>query len=183
MNVGVTANFNDPQSVKSFPWKFFILIGVGIPFIFMLVGGGMLYWDYYRLQNWNDVSAEITFSEVSEYRSDGSMMYTPDIRYSYVVDEEEYDGFVNMSSSSWRSSSDETVAEYPVGKETTVKVNPDEPSDSFLPIPDYFLPLFFLGFGALMASIFASVGIYGIKKRQEVSMGIPPASPTQPSKL
>ena len=167
------ADFNDPESVKKFPWKLFLFIGLGVPFIFMIFGGGMLYWDYYRTHSWNDAPAEVTFSELSSYRDRGNIMYTPDIRYTYKVDEKDYEGVVSIGSESWRSASAKIVATYPEGKSTTVKVNPKDPADSYLPIEDWFLPLLFLGFGAFLATIFGSVGIYGLRKQQQLQSGIP----------
>ncbi|MGE3278927.1 MAG: DUF3592 domain-containing protein [Candidatus Altimarinota bacterium] len=159
-------DFNDPKSVAKFPWKLFLLMGIGIPMLFVFVGARMLYWDYYRFTHWVDTPGTITFSEVSSYRGDGTMMYTPDIRYHYLVGEEQYDGFVNMTSSSWRSSSDETVAEYTVGKDVMVKVNPENPTESYLPIPDVILPVIFIVIGVVAALIFTSVTVYGMRKKQ-----------------
>jgi len=154
------------QTMAKFPWKLFLLIGIGVPFIFVMVGAGMLYWDFYRSQNWMDAPGEITFSEVTSYQSDGSTMYTPDIRYSYQLGTETYYGAVNLTSSSFESWASDTVQGYPIGKSVIVKVSPEDFMKSYLPISDLFLPLFFVIFGGFMLVLFASVGIWGLRKSQ-----------------
>lgn len=78
-------------------------------------------------------------------------VYEPVIAYDYVVDGHEYRGrriAVASMSTSLRSYAENRIAEYPVGRQLTVFVNPADPKDAIVErtsAPAYALALVVLG--------------------------------------
>ncbi len=82
MTIRWETDFSDPESVKSFPWWLFLLIGVGVGSIFFFIGIGLLISDYVKRTTWLDVQAEVIYSEVVKYEDDeGDDMYKVDVDY------------------------------------------------------------------------------------------------------
>ncbi len=89
---------------------------------------------------WPSVTGEITYSDMNSHISDGTKMYSVDIRYSYVIDNKTYNGAGitvadnsgAVSSTSSKSSVVKTLKKYPKGKQVKVYYDPDFPESSVL---------------------------------------------------
>ncbi|MBI4261962.1 DUF3592 domain-containing protein [Candidatus Uhrbacteria bacterium] len=161
------ANLNDPESIKRFPWKTFLVSGVSVPLIFVLLGGYFIYQDYTRSNTWADASATVTRSEIIESYGDSGLMYSPVVEYTYTVNDTVHKGSLgNWGSTSLRSSVENIVNKYQVGATVPVKVDPNDPSASALPGEISIVWYIFLIAGIAFMIIFVWVGLVFRKKQQ-----------------
>jgi hypothetical protein len=110
--------------------------------IFLVIGGGLSYWGWNIVQNaqassaWPTTDGTVTSSEVVRVSdADGGVTYSPEVTYSYSVDNVQYVGdtisFGENTYSSKRKA-EGISADYPVGKAVTVYHDPLEPEVSVL---------------------------------------------------
>lgn len=114
----------------------------GLAAVFLLVGGGLLWWGWNILQDarasasWPTVDGRVTRSEVTESTdADGADTYRPEVTYEYQVDDRSYENSTikfGENSYSTRRRAEEIAANYPVGKRVTVAYDPNEPGQSVL---------------------------------------------------
>jgi hypothetical protein len=118
-----------------------------------LIGGGMLGYGVYlvvtarQMQRWPMVIGTIAESKVreiapweqhssgSDYSDIKQTLYEPVIAYDYVVDGHEYRGrriSVAKFSASMQTYAESRIAEYPVGRQVSVYVNPEDPKDAIV---------------------------------------------------
>ena len=117
-----------------------------------------------RLEQWGEARGTIVWSQVEVVeRAEGLSRpyYQPDIRYTYKVGRDEYEG-VRVSGSNlayrWESDARRVVDRYPPGKEVLVRYDPDAPIESLLVLPYAKQWLFLLGFTVLL--LIAAVAAY-----------------------
>jgi len=133
MDQGVTPSEIKPRASNS--------TSFGI--IFTLVGALMFYffgWPpikyAYESKSWPVTGGTIMKSEVDSWIKDGKSQYAALIKYTYLVDGEEYSSYkigVNNSSSNSNMSAAKTlVEEYPVGKTVDVFYDPEVPDSAAL---------------------------------------------------
>lgn len=140
--------------------------GLIIGLIFTPIGVALIiFWGWPVLSkakesvNWPVVTGSVTRSEVAQKRdSDGDRTYRPDVEYKYSVDEEDFVGFdvYVASSSMWsssRSSANETVRKYKVGKDVEVHYNPNDPADAVLEPGTNWMTYLPFGIGLIFAVI------------------------------
>jgi hypothetical protein len=111
-------------------------------FIFAAIGGGLALWGWTILQNarasasWPKVSGRVTDAFVNHSQdAEGGNSYSPEVSYTYVVDERPFQGsrikFGELSYSS-RNRAQEIVNRYPVGQPVAVYHDPDRPERAVL---------------------------------------------------
>ena len=112
-------------------------------------------------ESWPTTSGIITHSEINQFESDGTTMYSSEINYDFTVDNKPYSGDrITLSSGSSSNSIREVKNElqaYPTGANVKVYYDPELPNNAVLePGADFFTKLikyapFLLGFiGMLM---------------------------------
>jgi hypothetical protein len=118
------------------------VVGLALTGIFSLGGLGMLGFGGHKVaegrasEGWPTAGGKVTASSVATHRSYDShdhrehITYGADVRYTFEVAGAAHTGkdvtLADMSTSS-RSSADETVGRYPVGREVQVHYDPDDP--------------------------------------------------------
>ena len=110
--------------------------------IFLLIGLGLTYWGWNILQNarasasWPTANGIITQSVVSHSTdSDGGDTYSPEVTYSYKVDNTNYiNSTIKFGENSYgnRGKAEEIAGNYHVGKKVTVYYDPEKPDHSVL---------------------------------------------------
>jgi hypothetical protein len=145
-----------------------IFFGVFFPWIFILVGGGLLYAGVTNLRrahastHWPSVPGEVTSSEVERRRSNkNSTTYAPVVTYDYTVGGTPYtsDRLAFGAANSGGPAEPRKVAgRYPAGSKVTVHYSPGDPSlavlEPGLHKDAFVLPLiggFFFLFGCVFA--------------------------------
>jgi hypothetical protein len=92
---------------------------------------GRSLWNQFASGNYPSVSGQITQSEVTQHRSSkGGTTYGVDIRYRYMVNDRSFDRTrfrYNAGSSSDSGWAVKAVAGHPVGSQTRVYYNPQNP--------------------------------------------------------
>ncbi|MGZ2371188.1 DUF3592 domain-containing protein [Ancylomarina sp. YFZ004] len=113
-------------------------------------------------ESWPTTSGIITHSEINQFESDGTTMYSSEIKYDFTIDEKPYSGDrITLSSGSSSTSSIREVKKelqtYPIGANVKVYYDPELPNNAVLePGADFLTMLikytpFLLGFfGILM---------------------------------
>jgi len=123
------------------------LIGAALLVVFCAVGGYFLYAGFKnrRLAReselWPTTGGKVLAAEVSKRtsrdrkRGTTSTYYTPSVRYSYLVVDQNYEStvirFGSLESGSYKKA-EEVVARYPVGSTISVRYDPTEPSRATL---------------------------------------------------
>jgi len=110
--------------------------------IFLLVGLGLTYWGWNILQDarasaaWPAADGVVTRSEVTRSTdSDGGDSYSPEITYTYTVNNEQLANKTikfGENSYSSRKKAEGIANSYPVGKNVTVYYDPQQPEKSVL---------------------------------------------------
>ena len=110
--------------------------------IFLLVGLGLTYWGWNILQDarasasWPTAEGVVTRSEVTRSTdSDGGDSYSPEITYTYTVNNEQLANKTikfGENSYSSRKKAEGIANSYPVGKNVTVYYDPQQPEKSVL---------------------------------------------------
>lgn len=108
--------------------------------IFFLVGAGVSYWGWTILQDakasasWPAVQGQITQSVIEENRDEDGTSYDAEIRYEYVVNDQQYNGdMVNFGEySGSHAHAEGIVNRYPVGQTVQVYYNPAEVTEAVL---------------------------------------------------
>jgi len=110
--------------------------------IFLLVGLGLTYWGWIILQNarasasWPAAEGKITISGVSHSTdSDGADSYSPEITYTYTVNNvSQTNKTIKFGENSYssRKKAEGIANSYPVGKNVTVYYDPEKPARSVL---------------------------------------------------
>lgn len=119
-----------------------IFFGLIFPWIFILVGGGVLYAGVTALRNasasktWPATPGKVTTSELSRHRSDkGSTTYSANVVYDYQVDGVDYTAN-RVSFGSARSSNPsgarQVLNKYKTGTQVQVHYSPKDPTLSVL---------------------------------------------------
>ncbi|MBM4153068.1 MAG: DUF3592 domain-containing protein [Kiritimatiellaceae bacterium] len=116
--------------------------GVLFGLIFFLAGCGFFYgiailptMKILKARAWYSMPAEVIHSSVKEHSDSDGCTYSVDIGYRYPMNGVDFFGnrysFFGGSSSGYRGKQS-VVSHYPVGRSSTVYVNPDDPSDSVI---------------------------------------------------
>lgn len=115
---------------------------VGFASIFLLLGVGLAWWGWTIVQDarasaaWPTVEGRVTRSEVDESSdADGGDSYSPEVTYTYQVDDQAYENSTikfGENSYSSRRRAEAIVANYPVGERVTVSYDPNAPGRSVL---------------------------------------------------
>jgi len=110
--------------------------------IFLVIGAGLSYWGWTILQNarasasWPTADGVVTHSGVSHTKdSDGGDSYSPEITYTYTVDNvDQNNNTIKFGENSYSDSgkADRIAATYPVGKNVAVYYDPEKPGRSVL---------------------------------------------------
>jgi len=110
--------------------------------IFLVIGAGLAYWGWNILQNarasasWPTADGIITSSEVTHSTdSDGGDSYSPEVTYTYTVDNVNMENdTIKFGENSYSSSrkADGIASNYPVGKNVIVYYDPEKPDQSVL---------------------------------------------------
>ncbi|MES2820486.1 MAG: DUF3592 domain-containing protein [Pseudomonadota bacterium] len=115
-------------------------------FIALAVIAWMQFKEQRSAKTWPSVTATVTRSEVQSRTKprdndkqwetlEGRTVYEANVGYRYEIDGVQYNGNrikVNSSSYASRSTAEQVLAEYPVGKSVTAYYNPEEPGASVL---------------------------------------------------
>jgi Protein of unknown function (DUF3592) len=123
-------------------------------------------WNQFESRSYPATTAEITHSEVTRHRgSKGGTTYGVDIRYRYVVDDRSLEGTRFRYNADFTSDSTwavKAVAEHPVGLQTRVYYNPQNPRDAVLATgldgSDLMLVLFLTPFNLIMLGFWTWLG-------------------------
>ncbi|HLJ90231.1 MAG TPA: DUF3592 domain-containing protein [Candidatus Angelobacter sp.] len=140
-DIEVFFNPQDPTDAILEPgetkWRGKCVVGLLMAFIGMGVAcvGISIYLKDQRAQSWPTTTGQIVYSAVFQGQdSDGNTTYTPQIQYSYQVNDHQYIGAVwrfgadNVS----RMAANQAVATYQPGKSVTVFFNPEDPKETVL---------------------------------------------------
>jgi len=110
--------------------------------IFLLIGVGLTFWGWNILQNarasasWPTADGIVTQSIVSRSTdADGADSYSPEITYSYKVDNTNFTNSTikfGENSYSSRKKAEGIAAGYPIGKNVTVYYDPEKPDRAVL---------------------------------------------------
>jgi len=110
--------------------------------IFLLIGVGLTFWGWNILQNarasasWPTADGVVTISGVSRSTdSDGADSYSPEVTYSYKVDNTNLiNSTIKFGENSYssRKKAEGIAAGYPVGKNVTVYYDSEKPDRSVL---------------------------------------------------
>ena len=109
-----------------------------------------------RLERWGAAKGKIVWSQVEiveHFEHLSRPNYRPDIRYTYRVGRDEYEGVRVIGSSvvyKWESQVQQVLDRYPPGKEVLVRYDPDAPIESLLELPNSRQWLVLLGFTLLL---------------------------------
>jgi hypothetical protein len=150
---------------------------IGVAFI---VGAWVAYTNFSKpmaeeaeaTESWPTVPGVITSSEIDQYDSDGTTMYSAEINYDFTVDDKPYNGnriSINSGNSSTSSIKEvkKDLQKYPVGAAVTVYYDPELPNNAVLePGADFLTYLIkyapflfgFLGI-AMLWQLFKKVGL------------------------
>jgi hypothetical protein len=139
-------------------WSTFVLLFDGY------VGRDL--WNQFVSRNYPAATGEVTYSKVTRHRgSKGGITYGVDIRYRYAVDDRSFEGRrfrYNASSSSDSAWAAEVVAQHPVGSQTKVFYNPQNPRDAVLSAgmdgSDLMVVLFLMPFNLVMLGLWTWLG-------------------------
>lgn len=123
-------------------------------------------------ESWPTAPGVITSSEIDQYDSDGTTMYSAEINYDFTVDDKPYNGNrITINSGNTSTSSIKEVKKdlqkYPVGANVTVYYDPELPNNAVLePGADFLTylikygPFVFVFFGVLMLfQVFKKIGL------------------------
>ncbi|MEM9942641.1 MAG: DUF3592 domain-containing protein [Planctomycetota bacterium] len=145
-------------------WILFWTLIVG--FFDVITGRNM--WNQIGTRSFESVPGIILSSEVeSHYDSDSGTNYRPKIKYEYVVNNQKLvnDSIRYGETSSNDSYAKEFIDQHPVGSETTVFFDPQNPSDSVLETgiqgSDLFLLVFLTPFNIIMVGGWILVFYFG----------------------
>jgi hypothetical protein len=110
--------------------------------IFFVVGAGLTYWGWTILQkarasaDWPNTRGQIVSSTVSHSTdSEGGDSYTPEVEYTYLVNDLEYgDDTIKFGETSYNSrrNAQEVADRYPAGQSVAVYYDPDNPEEAVL---------------------------------------------------
>ena len=121
-------------------------VGCGLTIFFLLfftAGAVTFYffairplWGVAAAGSWLETPCKIISSEVGKHRGDDGPTYSIDIKYRYVVDNQQYTAdrydFMSGFNSSGRTSKQKVVDQYPVGKTSVCFVDPNNPEAAVL---------------------------------------------------
>ena len=146
----------------------FAAVGLG----FLLLSVIPTVYDYFRMQGWQPVQAQLLNAKLTSHSSDGSTTYGVKARYEY-----EYNGLIYQSSRVAISSSNDNIGDfqYQLGRKLerayqqqhpiTAYVNPDSPEDAIL---NRDLRPGLLAFKMIFVLVFGGFGVglmyFGFKK-------------------
>lgn len=115
--------------------------------IFFLLSIGVIYGGYqsrskaFRAMRWPKIDAEIEEAGYHRESSNGTYAgrkYCYDLKYSYTFDDKDYEGSEFSPIKGFRKSEDEIkddLAPYTEGQKVKIRVNPNNPVDSYLEVP------------------------------------------------
>lgn len=138
--------------------------------LFFLIGLGISTYAFTEwrnsadIENWPSIEGIIESGHVStDTDDDGDTDYTPNITYSYSVDNQRYTGNrITYFSKSYNSSSDAQAVlnRYPIRTEVMVYYDPDKHSRAVLePNPDDTTPFLMMGFGAIFGVVGLAIAV------------------------
>ncbi len=144
---------------------------------FLAAGAGLSYWGWTILQdarasaNWPSVQGQITQSVIEESRDEDGTSYGAEIRYEYVVNDQQYTGdVVNFGEYSGNySHAEEIVNRYTVGQSVPVYYDPAEVTTAVLEPGVSTSSYFVLAMGLCFASvsfIFGPIMLFSRFRRQ-----------------
>lgn len=129
-----------------------------------MAGHGL--WKQFESSHYPFITGRITHSEVTRHRGRKGTSYGVNIQYHYVVSDRPFDGTryrwgTSFSDYNWAMN---TVSEHPVGSQTRVYFNPDNPEDAVLSADleggDLMLLLFLIPFNMVMVGLWTAVGAW-----------------------
>ncbi len=145
-----------PKPIHSSSRWFFVAIG-----LFLALIGSIFVWlmarsflRAYEMRQWPEISCVILSSEVEEKQHDRSspLEFRQKISYGYRWQNQAYTGErITLRGNPWtskRNAIEERMQEFPSGKTTTCRVNPNNPSFAVLK-PDSLAPGYSIWFPAL----------------------------------
>lgn len=153
--------------------------GFGIVGLIMLSVGGFLAWKQVTiLKAWPQADATVAESNVTNYVSEGTVMYTAEISFRYNVAGREY---VSPAPSDFSSSNRREITRkaeaHPVGSRHRIKYNPEDPEDirfgAGYTLGFFFLPLIFVGLGSILAGIPLTIAIVLLRSRRRAAISVP----------
>lgn len=155
---------------KPFPWLLFMLIGCGVPAIFIAIGGWFIWQDHVAATRWLPVKAGIVEVRVAEGEdSEGDTLYTTVADYEYEMGGAVHRGTHKSISTSSRSAREEEAAELGAAGFIELRVNPENHAESVIPGRNVWFFYIFLGAGVFFLLVFGGAGLHGMNsaRREE----------------
>lgn len=139
------------------------------------------WYDTTRSQSWDEVPCVIMWTNIRTTNSKGKNSYSPEVRYSYFVDDKEYQSetfWFGSGSTNDRVEIEKAMRPFKAGGEAICYVNPSNPEEAVLlreTGPGFFLGLFLGGIFALVGSGGVLMGIGMVRAKRKAKR--PPVIP------